>query len=284
MTTIGKILVVLHLVLSVMFMAFAGAVLTAQTNWRKAEGDRAKELAKAKTDLKDRQAESEKQLADMAAKIAKLENDVVTFKGLNTALDTEVKTLTTDNKQLRKEVDQQSVQAALTTTEATERKKEADVQREINGGLYTSREDLNKKLHDLEDKRFALELQVAQISEKYDGLLNDYKIMRQFLASKDLTTDPKQMVGLTAPAPPLDGKVLDVRKMERGTGELVEISLGSDAGLVVGNKLTVFNKKGYLAVIRLTLVEPDKSVGIVMAPTRAKNAKFEVGDGVTTKY
>jgi chromosome segregation ATPase len=284
MTTIGKILVVLHLVLSVMFLAFAGAVVTAQTNWRKAEGDAQKALAKAKSDLKDRQTESERQLADMAAKVAKLENDVVTFKGLNTALDTEVKTLTSDNKQLRKEVDQQYAQASLTTTEATERKKEADIQRVVNSDLYITREDLNKKLHDLEDKRFALELTIAQISDKYDLLLNDYKIMRQFLASKDLTTDPKQMVGLTAPAPPLDGKVLDVRKMERGGGELIEISLGSDAGLVVGNKLTAFNAKGYLGVIRLTLVEPDRSVGIVIASTRQKNAVFQVGDGVTTKY
>ena len=34
MTTVGKILVVLHLFLSVLFMAFAGAVYTAQKNWR----------------------------------------------------------------------------------------------------------------------------------------------------------------------------------------------------------------------------------------------------------
>jgi hypothetical protein len=72
--------------------------------------------------------------------------------------------------------------------------------------------------------------------------------------------------------------------MERGGGELIEISLGSDAGLVVGNKLTAFNKKGYLGVIRLTLVEPDRSVGVVITSTRQKNAVFQVGDGVTTKY
>ncbi len=284
MTTVGKILVVLHLVFSVMFMAFAGAILTAQTNWKAAEKKTAKSLADANTKMKDMQAESDKVLADLTAKAARLDNEIVTLKGLNTALDVSVKTLTADNKQLRKEVDQQKDQATLTTTEAVERKKEADLQREINGGLYLSREQLINKLNETEDKRFALDLQIEQISEKYDLLLNDFKTMRQFLASKDLTTDPKQMIGLTSPPPPVDGKILEIRKMERGTGELIEISLGSDAGLVIGNKLTVFNKKGYLAVIRLTLVEADKSVGIVLGPTRAKNAVFQIGDGVTTRY
>lgn len=282
MSTVGKILVVLHLVLSVMFMAFAAAVFTAQNNWRAAEKKASAALAAANTKMKDMQAESEKQLADIAQKNAKLEDEVVRLKGVNTAHELEVKTLTADNKQLRKEVDQQRDQAALTTTEADERKKEASLQREKNGEFYKSREVLIEQLHELEDKRFSQDLQIQQISEKYDLLLHDFKIMKSFLASKELTTDPKEMVGMTAPPPPLDGRVTDVKKAERGTRELMEISLGSDAGLVVGHKLTVFNGQKYLGVIRLTLVEPDRAVGYV--DVRAKNATFHVNDQVTTRF
>jgi chromosome segregation ATPase len=282
MTTVGKILVVLHLVMSVMFMAFAAAVFTAQKNWRTAQNTAAAALVTANTKMKDMQAETEKQLADIAQKNAKLEDEVVRLKGLNTALELEFKTLTTDNKQLRKEVDQQRDQAALTTTEATERKKEADLQREKNGEFFKSRESLVEQLHELEDKRFSQDLQIQQISEKYDLLLNDYKIMKSFLASKELTTDPKEMVGMTAPPPPLDGRVTDVKKADKGSREMMEISLGSDSGLVVGNKLTIFNDKNYLGEVRLMLVEPDRSVGYVIK--RAKNATFHVNDQVTTKF
>ena len=63
MTTVGKILVVLHLVLSVIFMAFAGAVFTAQKNWRTAAEASDKALKTTKTKLTDQQA------ADLRARI-----------------------------------------------------------------------------------------------------------------------------------------------------------------------------------------------------------------------
>ena len=64
MTTVGKILVVLHLVLSIVFMAFAGAVFTAQTNWKLAEKAALTKLAKAESTIKEVQAESEKLKSD----------------------------------------------------------------------------------------------------------------------------------------------------------------------------------------------------------------------------
>ncbi len=283
MTSVGKILVVLHLVLSIMFMAFAGAVFTAQNNWRDAEKKTAKLLATANTKIKDMQTESDKQAADSSHKIAQLESDLVKFKGQNVALDVEVKTLTADNKQLKKEVDQQRDQAALTTTEAVERKKEADRQREKNGDLFVSRDELVRKLYETEDKRFALEVQMQEISEKYDQMLSDLKTMKSFLASKNLPSEPKLMVALTTPPPPLEGRVIDVLKPDRSSKrEYIEISLGRDSGLEVGHKLTAYRGDKYLGVIRLTMVEADKSVGYV--DVRAKNASFQIDDEVTTKF
>ena len=56
MTTIGKILVVLHLVLSILFMAFAGAVFTAQTNWKSAEKATQAKFQTAESAVKLKQA------------------------------------------------------------------------------------------------------------------------------------------------------------------------------------------------------------------------------------
>ncbi len=281
MTTVGKILVVLHLVLSIMFMAFAGAVFTAQNNWRAAEKKAAASLAASNTKIRDMQAEFDKERADNADKISKLTDNVTKLTGEKTALTTQVATLDLDNKQLRKDVDQQRDLADLKSTEATERKKEADLQRGKNGELFLSREELVKNLNDTEDKRFALDIQLSQVSEKYEQLLNDFKTMKSFLASKNLTTDPKQMIVQTAPPPPVEGVVTEVRKAEKSSRELIEISIGSDDGLVVGHKLTLFRGDKYVAEIRLTLVQADKSVGYIY--TKAKNAVVNVGDTASTK-
>ena len=284
MTTVGKILVVLHLVLSIMFMAFAGAVFTAQNNWREATKKTKDELAKSTTKVNNMQAEFDKERADSAEKNARLVTENQRLSGLNTALTTQVTTLDSDNKQLRKDVDQQRDQSALTSTEAVERKKEADLQREKNSELFASREDLVNKLNETEDRRFAIDIQLQQVSDKYEQLLNDFKTMKSFLASKELTTDPKQMIVQTAPPPPVDGLVTEVLKPERGSLELVEISTGSDDGLVVGHKLTVYSGNKYIAVIRLMSVQADKSVGTVVPLSRMKNTTINVGDVVTTRF
>jgi len=283
MTTVGKILVVLHLVMSVMFMAFAVAVFTAQTNWRAAEKKATASLNEQKTKIATMQSEFDKERADVADKIAHLTDDNQKFSGQNTALTAQVTALDSDNKQLRKSVDQERDQSFLASSEAVERKKEADLQRGKNAELFASREELVKERNETEDKRFALEVQLQQVSEKYDLLLNDYKIMKSYLASKELTTDPKQMIVETAPPPPVEGIVTEVRKAERSSRELVQISVGSDDGLVVGHSLTVFRGDKYVAVIRLTLVQADRSVGYIVTNSRQKNVPVNVGDTVTTK-
>jgi hypothetical protein len=281
-TTIGKILVVLHLVLSIMFMAFAGAVFTAQTNWKKAEADTRKKLDAAEAQIRLKQGEYEKLSTEKKQAQDDYENQVQKLKGDNKRLDDEIRTLVADNKQLRKEVDQQRDQAALTTTEATERKKEADLQREKNGEIYLSREELESKNSEANDKIFAQNLLLQQYEEKHLQALNDIKTMKAFLASKDLTTDPKQMLALILPPPPLDGRVLDLTHPKRATDpQLAEISIGSDSGLVVGHKLTILRGDKYLGQLKLTRVEADKAVGIV---AKSKNAILQVGDEVTTKF
>lgn len=283
MTTVGKILVVLHLVLSVMFMAFAAAVYTSQTNWRAAEKKATAALTEQKTKTANMQSEFDKERADTAEKLARLTDENQKFLGQNTALAAQVTSLDSDNRQLRKDLDQQRDQSALASAEAIERKKEADLQRAKNAELFASREELVKERNETEDKRFALDIQLQQVSEKYEQLLNDFKIMKSYLASKELTTDPKQMIVETAPPPPVEGLVTEVRKAERSSRELIQISVGSDDGLVVGHSLTVYRGDKYVAVIRLTLVQADRSVGYVVPKSRQKNVTINVGDTVTTK-
>jgi chromosome segregation ATPase len=282
MTAVGKILVVLHLVMSVMFMAFAGAVFTAQKNWRTTAEASAKALTAANTKLKDQQSEFQRERTDTATKASALKDEITKLTGEKGALTTQVMTLEADNQRLKLANDSITDQASLAAKEAEDRKRQADLQSERNAVQYATREDLIKKLNEAMDKIYGLEVQHQQLVERHDRVLGDLRTFRTWNASKGLPTDTKSMVAQASPPPPLEGIVMDYRKEKKQNTELVEISLGSDDGLSTGHVMTVFDNEGkYLGQIRLTLVQADKAVGIVTQ--KAKNTVMKKGDNVTTK-
>ena len=284
MTTVGKILVVLHLVLSILFMAFAGAVFTSQKNWKTLAETKIKELKAASAKQTTQQADFDKEKTDTAKKLADQVDDIRKLTGEKTALGNQVTALDADVKRLNVALDGVLDQAALSTTEADERKKEADLQREKTSVLYQTREELITSLQKASDEKFGLDLQLQQLMEKHERMLADLATMKRFLASKNLETDPKLMQAQVTPPPPLDGLITDYRKDPKGGMEYVEISLGSDEGVNVGHKMTAYSTNGkYLGQVRLTKVFPDKAVGIVVKEDRAKNVTIQKGDHVTTK-
>ena len=286
MTTVGKILVVLHLVLSIMFMAFAGAVFTAQKNWRKTAEATAGQLAKAKAAANDQRTEFERERTDTAAKIGELNDQVLSLTGEKSKLFKQSTDLQADNNRLQSAIDAVGQQAELQTKEATERFLDSKVQVDKNKVAYETRETLQKRLLEVEKRRDILELEQQQMKDRHERVLTDLQIFKQYYGAKGLLTDPKLMVVQSSAPPGVDGVVTEYRKEKKGAGvtELVEVSLGSDEGLGVGHKMTVYNGEGrYLGQIRLTLVQPDKAVGLVIANEKAKNTVIQKGDYVTTK-
>jgi|EP00456_Euglypha_rotunda_P085291 chromosome segregation ATPase len=282
MTTVGKILVVLHLVLSIMFMAFAGAVFTAQKNWRTNALAAQASLTKANTKLKDQLAEFERERTDTTANTSKLNDQIMKLTAEKGTLTTQVLALTTDNERLQLANDQVEGQAQLQTVEASERTAESTLQRNQNATTYQWREQLNKKVHELEDTVFAKDQELQLLNDRHERVLKDLQTIKIWLGRKRLPTDPKLMIAETTPPPPLEGRVVDYVKEKKGNTELVEVSLGSDDGLSVGHTMTVYNRDGrYLGQIRLTLVNADKAVGIVTL--KEKNTVIQKGDNVTTK-
>lgn len=285
MTTVGKLLVVLHLLLSVLFMAFAGAVFTSQTNWRTKALAQMKLVEDANGKLRNQQAEFEKERGVLNASVVEKTNEINKLTGEKTSLAEQNTALEADNKRLMVSLDAQKDIAIQNTAEADDRKQEADTQRGVNETLYKTREELLKALSKVNDEKFALELDLQQIKERHEQLVADLATFKKFLSSKDLPTDPKLMAAQVIPPPPLKGEITDYRKDAKSGIEYVEISLGSDEDLVVGHKMTAFSDdKGYLGQIRLQTVYPDKSVGIVLKEEKAKNVTIKKGDHVTTKF
>ncbi|MBI1347279.1 hypothetical protein GC163_13450 [bacterium] len=282
MTFLGKVLVVVHLVMSVLFMAFAGAVYTAQTNWQtkfKTASDQADQARRQATD----EANNAKQALDaVKAELETVKNQTTTLQGQVSSLSDENTRLDTENKSLKLALDGQRNIADLKSQEAEERTAEAKIQRARNSELNMSRDEIVANLNKIRDEQFGLDLKYKQLKTRYDELLSKNAIMRGFLASKDLPTDTRQMTVSASPPPVVQGKVVEARKEEKGNRILVEVSLGEDDGLIAGHTMTVYRGDKYLGLIRLEDVRPDRSVGVVVET--APNSTIKVEDNVTTKF
>lgn len=281
MTFVGRILIVVHLFLSVFFMAFAGAVYTAHVNWMKKADAVSKTLATRDTELRTARDEIERVKTNAAAQYAELNNKYNALEGKVNNLQTDNATLVAENKQVKTALDTERELAKLNSIEAQERTTESTQQREKSMELYNSRNDVFSQLKSAEDRLFAMDLQRQQFEEKHAQVLKELAIYRTFLAQKGLPTDTKLMTGGTTPPTDVEGVVLDYRKAEKGRNEFVEISLGSDDDLKIGHLLTVFSDDKYLGQIRLLEVTPDRSVGLVVK--KAKNTTIKRGDNVSTK-
>jgi hypothetical protein len=120
--------------------------------------------------------------------------------------------------------------------------------------------------------------------DKHNKVLGEYAILQKFIRIKGFDSDPREVAGLVDPAPIVQGLILKTKKGGRNGAELVEISLGSDAGLAKGHELYVYRSDGkgkYLGKIRLDYVDYKTAVGVVIQST--KNGQMQVGDDVTTK-
>lgn len=281
MTFVGRMLVVVILALSFLFMGFAAAVYTAQSNWMVKAKKADTELANAKRDLQSVRDEMERARTADKARFDELDNKYKTLEGEINRVQQENASVNKDNKDVKTILDTEREVARLNSDEAKERISESMLQRGKNSELFQSRNEVFAQLKAAEDKLFAMELQQQQFIEKHNQVLKELAIKNAFLASKDLPTDPKQMTATTIPPTDVEGVVLDYRKAERGKNELVEISLGSDDDLRIGHVLTVYNDDKYLGQIKLLEVTPDRSVGLVVK--KAKNTTIKKGDNVSTK-
>jgi hypothetical protein len=286
MNLVGKIFIVLILVMSVIFMAFAMAVYATHKNWREvvlneqAAPDKPLGLA---LQLKNEQARN-RELSDQAEKLkqqydaekaAKLQAVVKLETELKEA-QSELKTL--EAKQAELEKAKRLAEAAMnsTQTNATDYRKELESQRK------TVEESLkDRDAHFKEVMRLTEELNQAinekdLLKKRTDELAKDMakadKVLRQFGLNKerDYSSVPPIVEGIIKATP--------------GAG-LVEISIGSDQGLLKGHRLEVYRTSGgqstYVGRIEVVSTAPDRAACKI--DPKFQNSNPMVGDRVASK-
>jgi hypothetical protein len=284
MTFVGKLLVIIQLVLSICFMALAGAVFTRHLNWKELHDIQVAEVVSVNKEL-------ERERADLKVIEDTLDQQVKQLQG---QLDEQT------NKRGAAEQDLSLLEIALSTekakvntaesleqiaaAEAENRRDEAILRLEQNKVLNTKVNEQDAIIQQQEDDLFTREVERRTIVTRYSELLRHVAIYRKVLAANGFDTDPKAYARTVAPTPLVFGEVVETRRSAQTGRELVEISLGSDDGIKDGDTLFVYRvgeRNQYLGEITVELVRPKKAVGVVV--NKAKNGVIEAKDHVTTR-
>ncbi len=284
MTFIGKLLVIIQFVLTMCFMALAGAVYTSQVNWKTTADALQTRIDQDEKDHETEVVEFKKQVDDLKKQLVDAQNESSDARNEVVSLQQRFDQQKTEVDRLKVQVNTQESLATIAGNEATIRRDEALLHRRINEGLNQAQNALNAQVSQLEDENFNLKVELKDVGDRYNELLKTSSSYRRLLAANGFETDPKKIDRDLAPVPLVQGEVLKAEKARRGGREYIEVSIGSDDGLSEGSTLYVYRageRAQYLGEIKLTLVHPDKAVGIVVE--KAKNGVIERKDYVTTK-
>lgn len=285
----GKILVVIQLVLSIAFMAFAGVVYTAHINWRTVALTEKANVTKKAGENNDLQTQMDAMRTEFAAKMKEANEKVGELEATKKGLDADVKRFRDQVSDLQVAGKTSSEQALIAGQESSARKSEADNQREINHGLTSKRDLESNERIKLEDEKRGLEVALDSAVKKNTDLIRRLAILQRALEAAGLTSDVNELATKDSPPPVVNGKIDDVKApRQKGGTELVEITLGSDDGLKRGHEMFIWRpaaagqpKAKYLGKIVIRDTTPDRAVGEVIETSR--NGVIQKGDNVTTK-
>jgi chromosome segregation ATPase len=290
MNFVGKILLFVQFVLSIFFMAFAGAVYTAHTNWREKALKTAEALQKKNAEFGDLQTQFDGLKRDLEAKVVAADDSRRTVEAAQKGLETELANLKLEAANVKVALNTAGAQAQIAGEDAAARKSEADNLRAINHQLTEKRDEEFAQRIKLEDANHSLEMKLQAATDKVRDLLGRNALLQQALASAGLPADVNVLAARSNPPPSVVGRITDVKPPKRqGMSELLQIELGSDDGLQIGHEMTAYRSSlngtqqpRFLARVKIVDVTPDRSVGEVIESSR--NGPIKRGDNVTTQF
>jgi septal ring factor EnvC (AmiA/AmiB activator) len=279
MTHVGKILVLVIMAFSLLFLGISTVVFSTAKNWKTATEEQKKEVEKVKQKLSDAQAKADaakKELADAqgaAAEATKQLNNRIRELENQNKLDLDQ--ITNVRSQLVKA--QESAKAALDEVEA--KRNETTLLRSQKSVVEKQANDFKLRQAELNDRIRELERMMESATKNNADLREKVAKFSSALRSHGLSDDISQYKGVESP-PPVQGQVKRVHTDNRR----IEVTIGSDDGLVVGHELYLYHttpRPEYLGRVQIISVEPDQAVARVVGNT-FQGKKIKEGDIVSS--
>jgi hypothetical protein len=279
MTHVGKILVLVIMAVSLVFLGISTVVFVTARNWKTATEEQKKEVQKVKKKLDEAQA---------GADAAKKERDdaQAAAQQQKQTLDQRLRALEDQNK---RDIDQiTAVRGQLVTAQQSASSTLAEVQarREETALLRQQKSAVEKQANEFKLRQAELLDHIRELERVLETATKNNTDLRErvakfssLLRQNGLSDDISQIKGLESP-PPVMGEI----KRVDPTGRRVEMTIGSDDGLVAGHELFAFRTKPraeYLGKIQIITVDPDQAVGRLVGNT-SQGKKIKEGDIVSS--
>jgi len=279
MTQVGKILVLVIMAFSLIFLGVSTMVFMTSKNWREETRKKTEEVNKVKKSLADEQAK-------LAEAKKNLEDAQAAAQQATKALESRIRTLEDQNKrdlaqieQVRKDLEVANQTAKTSLDEVEARRKETMALREQKAAVEKQANEFQLRQAELNDKIRELERMLETATKNNSSLRDQVAKYTTLLQSRGINPDIANVQATGAP-PPVTGQVMKVDP----TNKRLEISIGSDDGLVNGHELFVYRTKPrpeYLGRAEVIAVDPDQAVVRVKGST-VQGKKIKEGDIVSS--
>lgn len=281
MTFVGKILVVFIVVFSLFYMGFAIAVFSAHTNWKTVAEERQQEIATLDQQLQGRRDEVTSLQQSLATETDKVQQEKAAIEGELEQRKQELERLTEQVTSETERANMNSRQAETALREAEDRRMESGRLREQIAALLTEKDGLFNKNVDLQTDLFQATTERDRSEKRNQELQVRVRQLETLAANNGLPTEDLDELDLVKAIPLVEGLVLKTAGEDVGD-RFVEISIGSDDGLMQGHQLLVWRpgpSPKYLGKIQVIDTDPDRAVARVLS-----NFRIQEHDNVTSQF
>lgn len=279
MTFVGKILVIVIMAFSLLFLGISTVVFTTATNWKKATEDEKKKVADLESANSSLQADVDAAKQELEKAKTAYQADLAQHEQRIAALDDEIKRAQEQINDYRSKVDVAEQNAKSALADAEQRRDETLRLREMKAAVEAQANEFKLQDTDLRDRIRELERAKDTLETNKKDLLDRVARFSQLLRSNGLSDDITTVKGLASP-PPVQGQVGRVDAQNRR----LEITIGSDDGLVPGHELFLMRlspRAEYLGKVKVVSVDPDQAVCMVIGNT-VQGKKIQEGDVVSS--
>jgi F0F1-type ATP synthase membrane subunit b/b' len=284
MTLVGKVLVFFVLFVSLILGGLIVADYTTRTHWAAGVKERDDKIQVLTASLRTYQAEAEKATADaasqvkqMQAQLKKVQDDLVVEKQLTFNLTEKVNsatTLTTKSSAV-----QDSATTEIQKSRADLDKMRATLQTELN-----KNNELVKQANEEHDKAVAAGIQVKAVQDTNNRLEAQLRQMAEDMTRLKAGPAGGATLAKGTHNPPPENVEGLIDRVE--PGGLIQLTIGSDAGLSKGHTLEAYRlspipaQSKYLGTVRIVEVTPNSAVA---APVKRMTDTPKPGDHVASK-
>jgi hypothetical protein len=279
MTFVGKILVITIMAFSLLFLGISSVVFTTSKNWMAATQVERKKVDELKKKVQDAQAISE-------ASKKSLEDAKVAFAAEIQTIKNTVASLQADHERDLQQIMAERGQNAAHVQAAKSALDEVEAKRQQTNMLRTDLSAAEKQANEFKLHQTELNDRIRDLERTLDTATKNNADLRErvakfstLLRTNGLSDDISQIKGLESP-PPVVGEVTRID----ATNRRVELSIGSDDGLVTGHELYIFRtvpRPEYIGKVSIVAVEPDRAVAKVIGNTY-QGKKIKEGDIVSS--